>query len=161
EITLVVRDSDPPEVWEEVFDGRTDLAIAPGNHPDKRLREEPLFHAVLDHVILPHGHPLAGRKAVGVADLAGLPLLLTQPGPWESERIVRELRLGGLLSPVLRLDGGLRSAHMGVAAGRGWTLMTRQRSSAPPEGAVVVELQGIAIPVVVALCWRQAERRPV
>lgn len=163
EIALVVQDFDPPDTWKVVADGRADLAITIEDTPFPGLVSEPLWVEILDRAIVPRDHPLAARGKVTVADLGILPLVVAHQtlGPAMLDRILDAVRNAGLRSPMLTLEGDLRSAHLAVGAGRGWTLIARARALQPPEGTTVLEIEGLTSTVRATAVSRRAERRPV
>ena len=77
------------------------------------------------------------------------------------DRVVQALARAGMRSPLIALEGDLTAPHLAVAAERGWTLITRSRAQAPPEGTVVLSVAGLSVSVAVIAVWRRAERRPV
>ena len=163
EITLAVQDLDPPEVIEQVRAGTIDIALAMATEDDPGLMSEPLWDEHLDHVILPHGHPLTSRRRLRLADLGPYPLIIPQRAlaPGVLDEIMAVLRKGGLRSPLLVIDAGLRDGHLAVSAGRGWSLIGRARSVSPPQGTSVVALADPAPWVRAAAIWRRDDKRPV
>jgi len=163
DVKVSVEDIEPPDIWEAVTDGRADLGVCIGVPPTGGLLAESLWVEHLDRAIVPREHPLATRGSVTLADLAPLPLVISRstlaPGP--GGRVEDALRAAGLRSQPIELDGDLRATHLAVAAGRGWTLMTRARAQAPPEGTAVLTVTGIAIALPVMAVWRRGDRRPV
>jgi DNA-binding transcriptional LysR family regulator len=163
EIALVVRDFDPPDSWLVVSDGRADVAVSLENEHLPGLVAESLWLEPVNYAMVPRGHPLATREHVTVPELGILPLViargtLAQPLLDRLEGLVRR---AGLRSPVLWLDGDLRAAHLAVAAGRGWTLMSRHRVAALPEGTAALPIQGFDASMRVVALWRRGDRRPV
>src|SRR5881275_2916278 len=71
------------------------------------------------------------------------------------------VRAGGLRSPLMIVEGSIQDAHMAVAAGRGWALVTRARALAPPGGTSTVPIEGFEFKVLTYAMWRRSERRPV
>src|SRR2546430_5937430 len=59
------------------------------------------------------------------------------------------------------VEGTIQDAHMAVAAGRGWALVTRARALAPPGGTSTVPIEGVEFKVLTYAMWRRSERRPV
>ena len=163
EITLVVEDLDPPDTVEQVRAGAIDIALAMATGEDPELISEPLWDEYLDHIILHHGHPLAGRRRLRLAELAEYPLIIPQRAlaPGVLDEILVVLRKGGLRSPLLVVDVGLRDGHLAVSAGRGWSLIGRARAVSPPQGTAVVALADAAPKVRAAATWRRDDKRPV
>ncbi|HEX4633317.1 MAG TPA: LysR family transcriptional regulator, partial [Gemmatimonadales bacterium] len=163
EITIAVEDLDPPDTVEQVRAGTIDIALAMAAAEDPDLLSEPLWDEYLDHVILPHGHPLAGRRRLKLTELGDYPLIIPQRAlsPGVLDEIMAVLRKGGLRSPLLVVDVGLRDGHLAVSAGRGWSLIGRARSVSPPQGTSVVALADAAPKVRAAAIWRRDDKRPV
>ncbi len=163
EIALVVRDDDPPDSWLVVEDGRADLSISLENEHRPSLTTEPLWLEPLNHAMIPRDHALAQRERLKVPELGILPLVIAQQTlvPRLLDHLVDALRSAGLQSPLLRLPGDLRSAHLAVAAGRGWTLMAQTRAAATPEGTVALPIEGFSVGMRTVALWRRDERRPV
>src|SRR5437762_8833282 len=59
------------------------------------------------------------------------------------------------------VEGSIQDAHVAVAAGRGWALVTRARALAPPGGTSTVPIEGFEFKVLTYAMWRRSERRPV
>src|SRR2546430_67177 len=163
EVTLVVQDLDPPDVFEQLRDGAIDLALAAEDPRDAAFVGASLWEETVDQALVPAAHRLARRRRVTVRDLGELSLVIAQQGYSGAllERGLAALRSCGLRSPLLTIDAGLQAAHIAVAAGRGWTLLTRARALAPPEGTAVVRVEGIDFAVLPLTLWRRGERRPV
>jgi len=127
------------------------------------LQAQPLWLETLDRVIVPWHHPLATRDTVTLADLGTLPFVfsLSNSSADVRDRVVQALARAGMRSPLIALEGDLTAPHLAVAAERGWTLITRSRAQAPPEGTVVLSVAGLSVSVAVIAVWRRAERRPV
>ena len=163
EIALIVQDFDPPDTWEAVADGRADIAVCLESALVPGLVAELLWVETIDRAIVPRDHPLATRGTVSLSDFGSLPLLVSPHtvSPETAGRIAEPLRQAGLASPVELIAGDLRATHLAVARGRGWTLVTRSRAEAPPEGTAVLNVTGLAVTVRMQAIWRRGERRPV
>ncbi|MFK0115626.1 LysR family transcriptional regulator [Streptomyces sp. NPDC090994] len=73
-LTVRIRETDVPESFDLLFEGEADLAVVeatPRNPPpgDARFDQRPLLDDPFD-LVVPEGHPLAGRDRVGLADAA-------------------------------------------------------------------------------------------
>ena len=163
EITLMVEDLDPPDTVEQVRAGAIDIALTMAAEDDPDLISEPLWDEYLDHIILPHGHPLTNRRRLKLADLGDYPLIIPQRAlaPGVLDDVMAVLRKGGLRSPLLVIDVGLRDGHLAVSSGRGWSLIGRARAVSPPQGTAVVALADAAPKVRAAALWRRDDKRPV
>ncbi|MDC2954308.1 LysR family transcriptional regulator [Streptomyces gilvifuscus] len=73
-LTVRVREAALPESFDLLFEGETDLAVVeatPLNPPlsDARFDQQPLLDDPFD-LVVPEGHPLAGRERVDLGDAA-------------------------------------------------------------------------------------------
>ncbi|MFF7450133.1 MULTISPECIES: LysR substrate-binding domain-containing protein [unclassified Streptomyces] len=73
-LAVHVREADVPTSFDLLFEGEADLAIVeatPHNPPlnDARFDQQPLLNDPFD-LVVPAGHPLAGRKRVDLSDAA-------------------------------------------------------------------------------------------
>jgi len=163
DIQLAVKDYEPPEATEQVRDGGVDVAISWTDALDAGLVAAPLWREVLDRVSVPARHPLGKRRRLTVPQLGELPLILPQQAvsPQLTEALLAALHASGLRSPLVTFDGGMRDAHLAIAAGAGWLVMSRSRSSAPPEGTVSVPLHGFRFGFDAVAIWRRGEPRSV
>lgn len=161
EITVVMQDFEQPTACEAVAAGRADLAVCSESPLLPGLVAEPLWAEKLDRVIVPRNHPLAARASVSLNDLAAYPFVFAQGSVAHQagERVGSALRAAGLRSPIIAVDGDVRTAHIAVATQRGWTLITRARANAPPEGTVVLTLDGLTVAVEMTAVWRRDDRR--
>ncbi len=163
DIAIVLRELDFKEIIQELESGGIDLALS-GDLPGTRdLVSVPLWEVFIDQALLPARHRLAAKGTVTLADLTDFPLVLGPPGypPELLQRSLEALQRGGLRSPLLVLDVGLHGVYLAVAAGRGWTLVSRLLTAGPPQGTVVVPLENIDMKWNVSALWRFEERRPV
>jgi DNA-binding transcriptional LysR family regulator len=73
-LTVRIQETAVPESFDQLFEGQTDLAVvevAPNNPPmsDARFDQRPLLDDPYD-LVVPDGHPLAGRDCVDLAEAA-------------------------------------------------------------------------------------------
>src|SRR5437764_10192878 len=164
EIALVLQDLDQPELFEQLHAGVIDLGLgaAPAPH-GAAIIVAPLWEETADQALVPTAHALARHCGVTVSGLGDLPLVLPKHGYSDGvfERVLGALRAGGLRSPLMIVEGTIQDAHMAVAAGRGWALVTRARALAPPGGTSTVPIEGFEFKVLTYAMWRRSERRPV
>ena len=161
ELTLVVHDFEQPTAGEAVAAGKADIAVGSDSGLPAGLVAEPLWAELLDRVIVPANHPLAARSSVTLDDLGALPFVFARGSAAEQagERVGAALRAAGLRSPIVALEGDVRAVHVAVATQRGWTLITRSRAKAPPEGTTVLAVDGLTIAVEMTAVWRRDDRR--
>jgi DNA-binding transcriptional LysR family regulator len=113
-VRLVVGDGTSATLEPHLASGSLDAAIVnlPQGSPD--LIEHPLFDEDLI-LVLPTGHPLAGKPAVDLAELDGLELLLPAPGTAFRLEIDQACRDAGVtLVPRAELDGVRLMASLAV-----------------------------------------------
>jgi DNA-binding transcriptional LysR family regulator len=162
DISLVIQDFEQPGPAEAVADGRADLGVGAEAALMPEVHSQPLWLETLDRVIVPWHHPLATRDSVSLEDLGVLPFVFARgnTSPSARDRVAQALRRAGLRSPLVALEGDLTAPHLAVAAERGWTLISRSRAQSPPEGTVVLNVEGLTVSVAVIAVWRGDERRP-
>ncbi|MEU6410007.1 LysR family transcriptional regulator [Microbispora sp. NPDC046933] len=109
--------------------------------------------------VLPVGHPLAGRAALRLADLAGEPWVLTPRGSWEPwhRKYDEDFRAAGFEPRVVQRADGVPSLLGLVAAGVGVTRLARSAHSLRRTGVVFVPLAGEQAKTVMA--WHPARDR--
>lgn len=163
EITFVLQELDYQELLDDLASGEIDLAVTVYDKGKTKHAATPLWREVIDHVIVPAGHPLAARARVTVPELGVLPLVLAHYGYPASlmERGLDVLRACGLQSPLLVLDTGLHGTHVAVSAGRGWTPVSHSLAARPPEGTTPIPLDVPDFKGEAWALWRPNEQRPV
>jgi DNA-binding transcriptional LysR family regulator len=140
---VLARDAVPVEVATGTADlGLVDGIAAP-NDPLRLPDVAPLTtHAVAEEavcVLLPDTHPLAGRPALRLGDLAAA-RWLDAPDAGVPLARLRAANGGGAFRPALRYDGtDIRVLIALAAAGHGLTLLPRSAATGVP-GAVAVRL---------------------
>jgi DNA-binding transcriptional LysR family regulator len=142
-LRVLARDAVPVEVATGTADlGLVDGIAAP-NDPLRLPDVAPLTsHAVAEEavcVLLPDTHPLAGRPALRLGDLAAA-RWLDAPDAGVPLARLRAANGGGAFRPALRYDGtDIRVLIALAAAGHGLTLLPRSAATGVP-GAVAVRL---------------------
>ncbi|MBV9659725.1 MAG: LysR family transcriptional regulator [Acidimicrobiales bacterium] len=104
-VRLLIGDGTSATLEPLLAAGSLDAAVVnlPQSNPD--LVERPLFDEDL-LLVVPRGHPLAGRDRVDIEDLDGLQLLLPVPGTNFRKEIDDACRAAGVtLAPRAELDG--------------------------------------------------------
>lgn len=96
-VEIVVRDETFETLGRRIRDSAVDVGLTYDlGLPSHFARI--LLHELRPHALLPAGHPLADRPAVGLADMAAYPLITTdQPQSWQH---MLDLFLSRGLSPV-------------------------------------------------------------
>lgn len=124
-VSLAVHDSQT--VCQRVVDDEIELGFVGAARPLRGLEAEPFVRDELV-VITPPDHPLAGRDAVGLAELVGQPMLLQQRGSGVRAVLEAAMREAGLRDRDLdvRMELGLQqSVKAGVLDGFGITVISR------------------------------------
>lgn len=104
-VRLVVVDATSTSLEPQLLGGTLDLAVINLPVPSRDLMSEPLFDEDLV-LVVPAGHPLAGRARVELADLATTELLLPPPGTaFRGELDAAAAGAGIILRPLAELDG--------------------------------------------------------
>ena len=106
-------------VRQQLLERRVDVGILPGIEADPSLDGVLLWrHSPV--LIVPHGHPWARRRSVGVAELDGQPMLMREAGSNTQRALTLALERAGAV-PRTVLELGSREAVLGaVAAGLGF-----------------------------------------
>lgn len=117
----------------------------------RTLRSEPYVLAVSP------AHPLAGRDAVTLPEVAGLPLIAPRAGISLRTMLDRML-LGAGLEPRVVVETNEAPAALAFAsAGLGATVVTPTIARSTPEPLALVPISGVE-PFVLAVGWRQGLR---
>lgn len=115
-LSLGIGNSDA--VLRALSDYRADVGVT------ARRPAEPRFHGIpyrRDRLIVfvPRGHPLAGRKRIRAADLAGYDMVLREPGSITREVFEHAMRAAGVkVGAIMDIDGR-EAVREAVAAGLG------------------------------------------
>ena len=151
EITLAEDHSD--RLVEQVRDGSADLALigAPGELPagveGQVVISENLVAAV------PPGHSLAGRSRVGLAELAGYPVISMPAGTGVRAVFDQACAQDGL-QPDIALQASAPSAVADLAArGLGVAIFSATMAANYSDRLVAVPVAGISAPSLLALVW--------
>ncbi|WKX70425.1 LysR family transcriptional regulator [Streptomyces sp. XD-27] len=111
-------------------------------------------------VLVPAGHPLAGRDVLRRADLADQRWICQPPGSVCHDWLVRTLRASGHEPDLAYQVAEYQTQIALVAAGLGIALVPRLGRSAVPEGVCTIPLEPAPVRRLYAL-WRPgAARRP-
>jgi DNA-binding transcriptional LysR family regulator len=153
------------EALDGVRAGRADLALLtqpvdqppPDQVETHRLLQDPML------VVLPAGHPLARRRALALADLAGEPWVLGGgPGCSDRDTILRACHAAGFEPRVTVLfpTDDYNATQGMVAAGAGITLLPRLALAVPRDGLVVRPLAGGGPSRLVVAAVRGGDQAP-
>ena len=161
-VILEVIEAPSAELIDGLIRHRLDLALVwpPIHGPgliDEPVGEDPLL------AVVPLGHRLAKRSTVGVADLAGEPLVvsLRTACPGLHDRVVTAFRDVGAEPIICEQATTNASLLLLVAAGLGVTLVPASAAAhADIEGLVALPLDDPSVTIPLHLCWRRGEDNP-
>lgn len=125
-ISLLIGGSRQVSEWVE--DGRVELALVGAQPTHRALEARELMSDDLV-VVVPAGHPWAGRATVTLTDLRTEPLIVRERGSGSRETVERALRAAGMDLGLLRVAGEMGSTQaikQGVRAGVGVSLISRR-----------------------------------
>lgn len=107
-----------------ILDFTLHAGLIAGRPEEPRVAVRPLISDRM-LVILPPGHRLAGRRALSVRDLGGLPLVLREPGSTTRELVEQGFRAGGQAAePAMELESN-EAIKSAVADGVGIAIMAQ------------------------------------
>lgn len=155
---------DPHLSVDLVAKGVVDLAVAHDWDISPLPAPEGLAQAVLGDdrcdLLVPEGHPLAGREAVRREELAKERWVCQPPGTVCHDWLVRTLRAAGY-EPDIRHRAEENHTQLAlVAAGLGVAMIPRLGRGPLPPGVVAVRLDPVPVRRLYALWRTEAARRP-
>ena len=115
------------------------VASAPTDYPAtiaaERVDDEPLAWA-----LLARQHPLATRSTLTLADLADVPMVLSERAaiPGLHDRIMDAVRAGGIEPRVVSSPPAFAAVAQLVSVGAGWCAVVASAASQPPAGTVAI-----------------------
>ncbi|MDQ0088311.1 DNA-binding transcriptional LysR family regulator [Paenibacillus anaericanus] len=126
QISIMLKVMNTTQIVEEIVNHQLNFGLveAPVHHPDL------VFEAVMEDelkLIVPAGHPLAGRRQVGIEEVMSYPFVLREKGSGTRQVMEEELERRGIdptrMKTVMELGstGAVKSA---VEAGFGLTLIS-------------------------------------
>ena len=145
-VALTMLERSPPEQPADVRRGDIDLAIGPPPPPGAQLEVTP-FTQEAGMVALPAEHPLAGREAIAMGDLADAPWVLVPSSIPSRLRDItfRAAAAAGFTPSVAQEARELDTLIALVSAGLGVTLVPASAARFPRPGAVFRPLAGKAL----------------
>ncbi|MGL4235308.1 LysR family substrate-binding domain-containing protein [Tabrizicola sp.] len=154
-LQLCVHEGLSGDLERDVLSGAVDLAVlhtpvsTPGIETIEAFREP-------YRLLVPHGHRLASKASVRIADIEGEKLILTSRdiGPVIYDRLIAMCRAAGV-EPVMphEMTTSLAVARM-VAAGFGLGLAIGPAAQVARDMIVALEIEGDVPELVFALCYR-------
>jgi DNA-binding transcriptional LysR family regulator len=128
DIAITLRVGSSQQVSEWVDEGRVEVGVVGALPVLRTLAARELMTDELV-VVVPAGHPWAGRKTVGLADVQAEPLIVREPGSGSREALERALREAGTDLDAFRLAGEIGSTQavkQAVRAGVGITIISKR-----------------------------------
>ncbi|HYY19885.1 MAG TPA: LysR substrate-binding domain-containing protein [Streptosporangiaceae bacterium] len=154
EITLTEAHSD--RLVDQVRSGHADVALigAAGELPEgvegRTVISENLVAAV------PSGHPLAARSSLGLAELAGYPVVTLSAGTGVRAVYDQACASAGL-RPSIAFQASAPSAVADLASrGLGVAIFSATMATFHTDRLTAVPITGVAVPSLLALVWRAA-----
>ncbi|MFM7069039.1 MAG: LysR family transcriptional regulator [Actinomycetes bacterium] len=133
ELTVVVLDATTSSLVPNLLDGRIDLAVLNLPVDDPELSVVPLFEE--DRVlVVPSGHPLSGRSAVSLAEIAAHELLLEAQGTAFRDELDAAAARQGLTFRTKAEFDGMRLLASLAFAGYGAAIVPASAAPASIEG---------------------------
>ncbi len=150
------------EALGQVVDGSLDLAIirpdtVPPGIASRVVQEE---HYVL---VVPDGHPLAGRDVVSMRELSAEPFIALSPDPGSSlrEAFIRSCYASGFAPNIVQVAPDSWTIMALVAAGTGITFtIDTAMAHIPRDGLHVVPLEEDVSATFARLAWREHDASP-
>ena len=128
DIAITLRVGSSRQVSEWVDEGRVELGVVGARPLLRALIARALMTDELV-VVVPAGHPWAGRKTVALADVRAEPLIVREPGSGSREALERALHEAGTDLDAFRVSGEIGSTQavkQAVRAGVGITIISRR-----------------------------------
>ena len=138
-----------PEHVEHLLARRIDVGFGIAGSPDdypagvhaERVDDEPLAWA-----LLAARHPLAARETLTLAELADVPMVLSDRAaiPGMHDRILAAVRSAGVEPHVVPAPPSFAAVAQLVAVGAGWCAVVDSGARQPPPGTVAVRVPELA-----------------
>jgi DNA-binding transcriptional LysR family regulator len=160
-VELTVREQSSEELAEMLRDDVLDLAFL---SVTERVESHGLgLHQLVSErlmVVLPISHPLAGRRQVRMAELAGEEFISYRPGARLRELLEAAGAHAGF-EPRIRLESNeSERIRRLVARGMGVAILPRSDALAPGADVAVAALTAPTLSRDITLAWRQGRRHP-
>jgi DNA-binding transcriptional LysR family regulator len=128
DVAITLRVSSSRQVSEWVDEGRVEIGVVGARPALRSLTARELMTDELV-VVVPAGHPWAGRKTVGLTDVRSEPLIVREPGSGSREALERALREAGTDLDAFRVAaeiGSTQAVKQAVRAGVGITIISKR-----------------------------------
>ncbi|WP_030163795.1 LysR family transcriptional regulator [Spirillospora albida] len=164
DLRVVVREEDPAQSMGLVARGDLDVAVVQDWNNDPMPVPEGLCRGfVCDDVAdaaLPAGHPLAGRDAVALKELAGDPWIASSIGSICHDWLLKTLRAVEAEPSIDHMAYEFPSQLALVAAGAGNAILPRLGRCDVPPGVAIVPLSAPLTRRIFVVWREEAARRP-
>ncbi|GGK79764.1 LysR family transcriptional regulator [Planomonospora parontospora subsp. parontospora] len=164
DLTLRLHEREPERMVREVSRGELDLAVIQDwmNRPlavPEGLSRATLFDDIAD-VVLPVGHPLAGRAEIELSELSGERWISGSPGTVCHDWLVYTLRAAELEPEITCMADEYPTQLALTAVGQGCAIVPRLGRDLLPPGVRAVPIRPRPIRRIYAVWRSDAARRP-
>ncbi|MCC6202033.1 MAG: LysR family transcriptional regulator [Gammaproteobacteria bacterium] len=145
QVELNLRINDSAEVIELVHQGQVEAGIVGSRPSSRQFTIEPLWQDRLV-LVVPAGHPLAGRKRVGAREIAAGPFIMREEGSGTRKLLEAVFATNDIeLPPVTATLSSTTAVKEAVCAGLGMTLLSERavRKEAATGVLALIELRGL------------------
>jgi DNA-binding transcriptional LysR family regulator len=158
-----IREMSPKEQEDALRRGELDLALPGAPCPElaaefctAAIRKSPMA------IVLPDDHPLAGRRALDLAELAGEPFVSLHERHFPGRpALLADLFGSAGIAPEVGLKAdGLQELLGLVAAGAGVGVLPADVAQLPHPGAVFVKMRKPRLTLVSSAVWRRDRESP-
>jgi DNA-binding transcriptional LysR family regulator len=164
DVTVKLVEDKTIRLQPRLLSGRLDLAfLRPPENPDKRLEFLFLLHETAV-VAVSDRHPLASKKSVTIADLAGEPLIVPErrSRPHSHDLTMKLFAEAGLQARIVQLANEKQTIVNLVAAKLGVAIVPRWTSRMAARGICYVPLEASDINrLTLAAAWTRGTRDPI
>ena len=164
DVTVQLVEDKTIRLLPRLLSGRLDLAfVRPAESSDKRLEFMFLFHETVVVAVSDH-HPLASRKRVTVADLAGQPLIVPdrRSRPHSHDLTMKLFAEAGLEARIVQIADEKQTIVNLVAAELGVAIVPRWTSRMAARGVRYVRLAASDMnKLPLAAAWTRGTRDPI
>lgn len=126
EVTLNLEISDSGKIIDAILDGQIEVGLVGAQYNDKNLFQEALVEDQLS-LIIPAGHPWAGRQSVTPAMLKNEPFIARELGSGTLKSVFKNLNESGFDPADLRIVatmGNTAAVRQGVKSGIGVSILS-------------------------------------
>ncbi len=129
DVQVILRIADTAAITMAVADSDLELGMVGAVIPKTGLRFEPCFHEEMV-LIVPPGHPFAGREQIGLDDLVSEPLIVREKGSGTRLAAENALKAAGNIQikdlHIVAEIGSTEAVRQAVKAGLGCSIISRR-----------------------------------